>query len=204
MREVLHLSERLVTGGASDGTGYPDRLLVQSQMRSSSPIFGKADTILTTPNTGATSEMNLTDQELAYLDRFCYEVDHFLHGEGSIFQECPGHYQDLAATDFARTRSNRARRYRDPSVSASSFMDCLRTSRIACFELESAHGRSEVEPYLVNRDLLTMNAINRPALIAGRGRNLTASPPGQSRERSLRRLASGRSRPGGRCSFTIR
>ena len=46
--------------------------------------------------------MNLTATEIAYLDRFCYEVDHFLHGEGSVFQECPGHYQDLGAlTNFA-------------------------------------------------------------------------------------------------------
>src|SRR5262245_61631866 len=44
----------------------------------------------------------LNPQELAYLDRFCYEVEHFLHGEGSVFQQCPGHYRNLGApTDFA-------------------------------------------------------------------------------------------------------
>jgi hypothetical protein len=45
---------------------------------------------------------SLTEPELAYLDRFCYEVDHFLHGEGSIFQQCLGQYQNLGAlTNFA-------------------------------------------------------------------------------------------------------
>jgi hypothetical protein len=44
----------------------------------------------------------LTEPELAYLDRFCYEVGEFLHGEGSVFQQCPGHYQNLGAlTNFA-------------------------------------------------------------------------------------------------------
>jgi hypothetical protein len=44
----------------------------------------------------------LTPLELAYLDRFCYEVGEFLHGEGSVFQQCPGHYQNLEAlTNFA-------------------------------------------------------------------------------------------------------
>lgn len=47
-------------------------------------------------------EMNLTAHEIAYLDRFCYGVDYFLHGEGSVSQQCPGHYQDLGAmTNFA-------------------------------------------------------------------------------------------------------
>jgi hypothetical protein len=46
--------------------------------------------------------MTLTPQELAFLDRFCYEVDHFLHGTGSVFEQCPGHYRDLGAlTNFA-------------------------------------------------------------------------------------------------------
>ena len=46
--------------------------------------------------------MNLTPEETAYLDRFCYEVAHFLHGEGSVFKECPGQYQNLGVlTNFA-------------------------------------------------------------------------------------------------------
>ena len=46
--------------------------------------------------------MTLTPQELAYLDRFCYEVANIFHGEGSIFQQCPGQYQNLGGlTNFA-------------------------------------------------------------------------------------------------------
>lgn len=49
-----------------------------------------------------TPRPTLTEQEVAYLDRFCYEVEHFLHGPGSVFSECPGRYQDLGAlTNFA-------------------------------------------------------------------------------------------------------
>jgi hypothetical protein len=62
-------------------------------------------------------DLRLTPQEEAYLDRFCYEVDHFLHGEGSIFQECPGHYQDLGAlTNFAtpEVKERWERRDREP------------------------------------------------------------------------------------------
>lgn len=46
--------------------------------------------------------MNLTPQEITYLGRFCYEVVHFVQGEGCVFQECPGRYQDLGdLTNFA-------------------------------------------------------------------------------------------------------
>jgi hypothetical protein len=39
--------------------------------------------------------MKLTPQEVDYLNRFCYEMDHNIRGEGSIFEQCPDHYQDL-------------------------------------------------------------------------------------------------------------
>jgi len=97
--------------------------------------------------------MILTDQELSYLDRFCYEVDHFLHGEGSVFQECPGHYQDLGAlTNFAPAEIKAGWMNRDRQAPPripfpwQSLEDI--SHRLA--ELESAHGRSGVEPILVN------------------------------------------------------
>jgi hypothetical protein len=44
----------------------------------------------------------LKQTELAYLDRFCYEVAHLILGEGSISQQVQGYYSDLGAlTNYA-------------------------------------------------------------------------------------------------------
>jgi len=46
--------------------------------------------------------MSLTQQELAYLDRFCYEVNNLILGEGSISEYVGGYYSDLGAlTNYA-------------------------------------------------------------------------------------------------------
>jgi hypothetical protein len=97
--------------------------------------------------------MKLTPQELAYLDRFCYEVDHFLHGDGSIFQQCPGHYQDLGAlTNFAPPELLRHWMSLDrqpPPVAPFPWESLVAISeRLA--ELESVYGRSGIEPLLVH------------------------------------------------------
>jgi hypothetical protein len=97
--------------------------------------------------------MKLTLQELAYLDRFCYEVDHFLHGDGSIFQQCPGHYQDLGAlTNFAPPELLRYWMSPDrecPPIAPFPWQSLAAISE-RLVELESAHGRSGIEPYLVH------------------------------------------------------
>jgi hypothetical protein len=41
--------------------------------------------------------MNLTQQEAAYVRRFCYEVWHRMNGPETTINQCPGHYYDLAA-----------------------------------------------------------------------------------------------------------
>lgn len=41
--------------------------------------------------------MSLTEQEAAYVRRFCYEVWHRMNGPETTINQCPGHYYDLAA-----------------------------------------------------------------------------------------------------------
>lgn len=41
--------------------------------------------------------MSLTEQEAAYVRRFCYEVWHRVNGPETTISQCPGHYYDLAA-----------------------------------------------------------------------------------------------------------
>jgi hypothetical protein len=41
--------------------------------------------------------ITLSPEEIAYLDRFCYERDHFVDGERSVSRQCPGHEEDLNA-----------------------------------------------------------------------------------------------------------
>ncbi len=45
--------------------------------------------------------MNLTEPEIAYLRRFCWEVFHQENGPDTTINQCPGHYNDLA--DLAAT-----------------------------------------------------------------------------------------------------
>src|SRR5271163_2013603 len=97
--------------------------------------------------------MKLTLQELDYLDRFCYEVDHFLHGDGSIFQQCPGHYQDLGAlTNFAPP--DLLKRWMSPDRETPPVApfpwESLEAISERLAELESVHGRSGIEPRLVH------------------------------------------------------
>jgi hypothetical protein len=97
--------------------------------------------------------MNLAAQEIAYLDRFCYEVDHFLHGEGSVFQECPGHYQDLGAlTNFAppEIKARWAKSDRQPPARTPFPWQSLEDIPNRLAELESAHGQSGVEAIFVS------------------------------------------------------
>ena len=92
--------------------------------------------------------MKLTPQELAYLDRFCYEVDHFLHGPGSVFQECPGHYQDLGAlTNFAppEVLAHWMSGDRQPPPVVPFPWKSLRAISERLAELESVRGRSGIE-----------------------------------------------------------
>jgi len=55
---------------------------------------------------GAIPEMNLTEPEISYLRRFCWEVFHRENGPDTTINRCPGHYNDLAdlaaTTDLAR------------------------------------------------------------------------------------------------------
>jgi hypothetical protein len=98
---------------------------------------------------GAIPEMKLTPQELAYLDRFCYEVGHFLHGEGSVFQQCPGHYQDLGAlTNFAppEVLARWISQERQPPPTVPFPWASLEAISDRLAELESVHGRSGIEP----------------------------------------------------------
>jgi hypothetical protein len=53
------------------------------------------------PERGAILEMILTEQEIAYLRRFCWEVFHQENGPDTTFNQCRGHYNDLA--DLAAT-----------------------------------------------------------------------------------------------------
>jgi hypothetical protein len=41
--------------------------------------------------------MILSEQEAAYVRRFCYEVWHRIDGPDTTINQCPGHYYDLAA-----------------------------------------------------------------------------------------------------------
>jgi hypothetical protein len=41
--------------------------------------------------------MILTDQEAAYVRRFCFEVWHRIDGPDTTINQCSGHYYDLAA-----------------------------------------------------------------------------------------------------------
>ena len=96
---------------------------------------------------GAIPEMSLTPQEIAYLDRFCYEVDHFRHGEGSVFRECPGHYQDLGAlTNFAPAdiKARWANRDRQPPPRTPFPWRSLDDIPNRLAELESVYGQSGV------------------------------------------------------------
>jgi hypothetical protein len=96
--------------------------------------------------------MNLTPQEIAYLDRFCYEVDHFLHGEGSVFRQCPGQYQNLGAlTNFAppEIKTRWGQRDRQPPPTVPFPWESLGAISDRLAELESVHGRSGVELSLV-------------------------------------------------------
>ncbi len=45
--------------------------------------------------------MNLTEPEIAYLRRFCWEVFHQENGPDTTINRCLGHYNDLA--DLAAT-----------------------------------------------------------------------------------------------------
>lgn len=40
--------------------------------------------------------MILTEQEAAYVRRFCYEVWHRIDGPDTTINQCPGHYYHLA------------------------------------------------------------------------------------------------------------
>ena len=42
------------------------------------------------------SEMNLSEQETAYIRRFCFEVWERIDGPDTTIGQCPGHYYDLA------------------------------------------------------------------------------------------------------------
>ena len=96
--------------------------------------------------------MNLTPQEIAYLDRFCYEVDNFLHGEGSVFSQCPGQYQNLGAlTNFAppEIKARWGQRDREPPPVAAFPWESLEAISDRLAELQSVHGRSGIETYVV-------------------------------------------------------
>lgn len=64
--------------------------------------------------------MMLTEAELAYLHRFCWEVFHQENGPDTTINRCPGHYNDLAdlaaTTDLARETIDAAYAtdYQDP------------------------------------------------------------------------------------------
>jgi hypothetical protein len=45
---------------------------------------------------GAIPEMALTEQEIAYLRRSCWEVFHQENAPDTTFNQCSGHYNDLA------------------------------------------------------------------------------------------------------------
>jgi hypothetical protein len=71
--------------------------------------------------------MTLTEQEIAYLRRFCWEVFHQENGPDTTFNQCPGHYNDLA--DLAATtrlaqeivEAAYAMDYQDPPLPVVSF-----------------------------------------------------------------------------------
>jgi hypothetical protein len=64
--------------------------------------------------------MTLTDSEIAYLRRFCWEVFHQENSPDTTINQCPGHYNDLAdlaaTTCLARetVEAAYAMDYRDP------------------------------------------------------------------------------------------